>query len=211
MTMGVIASRPTARPSVRSRSQIISRPSIETLTFAQERRGDVSTVTVTSSLSGAVYYHWYVNGVHWAMTTTNQYSFVAVEQLRIDVIPTNDPGFDFEANAPAVPDDLVTLWWVRSTDTDVKEYKVEQQKDAGGWSTIATVAFIPSTWDYRVETRRLDDLASYEWRVTPVDAAGNEGSTAALDARDVVRIPDAPDFDIAFDEGTTKVTFSEAA
>lgn len=212
--MGVIGNRAASRPVRRPRSQVIQRPSIETLTYTQSRNGNVTTVTVTSSLSGTVYYHWYLDGTWVAVTTTNHYSFMLLpgEQARVEVLVSNDAGFDFVANTP--PDatgSRVTLWWIRSADTDVREYKVEQNQDSGGWSQIATVPYLPSAWDYRVTSPRLDDLSSYEWRVTPVDLAGNDGTVTALDARTVVRTPDATDFTIAFDEGTTRVTFAEAA
>jgi hypothetical protein len=211
--MGVVGSRPMRQPAPLPRSQVIRTTFQKTVSYAQRRDGNVTTVTVTTNLGGAVYYHWYLDGIWVAVTTSNQYSFVTApdEQARIECIPTQDPRFDYVTNAPATPAARVTLWWIRSTDSDVKEYKVEQQKDAGGWSTIATVPYQAGAWDYRITSPRLDDLGSYEWRVTPVDAAGNEGSATSLDARTIVRTPDAPDFAVAFDEGTTKVTFSEAA
>ena len=211
--MGVVGSRPIRQPTSLPRSQVIETPFQKTVTYAQRRDGNVSTVTVTTNLAGRVYYHWYMDGVWITVTNSNQYSFVVAsdEQARIECIPSHDPRFDYVANAPATPAARVTLWWIRSTDSDVKEYKVEQQKDSGGWSTIATVPYQAGAWDYRITSPRLDDLGSYEWRATPVDAAGNEGSTTSLDARMIVRTPDAPDFDATFDEGTTKVTFSEAA
>lgn len=211
--LGIIGSRPTRRPRPLPRSQIIHRPFHQTLTYSQRRHGNVSTVTVTSSLSGNVWYHWYLDGVWQAVSTAAQYSFVIApgEQAHIECIPTNDPGFDYVANAPDTPAARVVLWWIRSTDTDIKEYKVEQQKDAGDWSTIATVAYQAGAWDYRITSPRLDDLADYAWRVSSVDAAGNVGSATSLAARTIVRMPEAPDFTATFDDGTTKITFAEAA
>ncbi len=212
-SLGVIAGRPRPRPAPRTRSQIIRRPFQKTVTFAQRRDGNVSTVTVTTNLAGTVYYHWYVDGVWVAVTNSNHFSFVAAagEQSRIEVEVSNDPGFDQVANAPDTPAARVTLYWIRSTDTDVREYKVEQQLDGGDWATIATVPFQAGSWDYRITSPRLDDLGSYAWRVTPVDAAGNDGSATSLGARTIVRTPDAPEFTATFDEGTTKVTFAGAA
>ena len=81
----------------------------------------------------------------------------------------------------------------------------------GDWSPIATVAYQAGAWDYRITSPRLDDLADYAWRVSSVDAAGNVGSATSLTARTIVRTPDAPEFTATFDDGTTKVTFAEAA
>ncbi len=211
--MGIVGSRPQPRPTELPRSRITRRLFKKTVTFAQRRDGNISTVTVTTNLSGTVYYHWYVDGVWVAVTNSNYYTFVVAsgEQSRIEVEVSNDPGFDRVANAPNTPAARVTLYWIRSTDTDVREYLVEQQLDGGDWSTIATVPFQSGSWDYRILSPRLDDLGSYAWRVTPVDAAGNEGSTTSLGAHTIVRTPDAPDFNATFDDGTTKITSAEAA
>lgn len=211
--MGVVGSRPERRPAPRPRSQIIQPPTIETLTYSQELRGGIATVTVTSSLSGVVYYHWYVNGSWVAVTVTNYYSFAAPidGQDRVEVLVSNDANFGYPTTISTTPAVSVTVWWIRSAETDVREYLVEEQKDGGGWSEIVRVPFAPGAWDYRIQTEYLDDLADYEWRVTPVDLAGNEGSVLAVTARTIVRTPDAPDFTATFDSGTAKVTFAEAA
>ena len=211
--MGIIGSRSQPRPADLPRSQIIRHPFHRTLTYSQRRHGNVSTVTVTSSLSGNVWFHWYLDGVWQAVSTSNQYSFVIApgEQARVECIATNTVDLDYIANAPNTPAARVALWWIRSTDTDIKEYKVEQQKDGGDWSTIATVAYQAGAWDYRITSPRLDDLGSYAWRVSSVDAAGNVGTATTLTARTIVRTPDAPEFTATFDDGTTKVTFAEAA
>jgi len=210
--LGVIGSR-ARRSGSHARSQVIHGQWQKTVAYSQRREGNVTTVTVTTSLGGTVYYHWFLDGVWVGQTTTNYRSFglAADEQARIECVPSHDAYFDWAAHSPATPAARVLLWWIRSSDTGVKQYKVEQQKDAGDWTTIATVAHQDDQWDYRLTTPRLDDLGSYAWRITPVDAAGNEGSATALDARTIVRTPDAPNFAIAFDDGTTKVTFSEAA
>lgn len=212
-TARLVDSGPPITIGDRPHSQVIRRTFSKTVTLAQRRDGNVSTVTATTNLTGNIWYHWYVDGVFRARTTSAQFTFIIAsgQQSRIDCIPSNDPGFDAVAHEPDIPAAVVTLWWIRSTDTDVKEYNVEQQKDGGDWSTIATIPYQPSTWDYRIDSPRLDDLADYAWRVSPVDVAGNEGTVVTLDARTIVRVPNSPDFDIAFNEGTTKVTFSEAA
>jgi hypothetical protein len=211
--MGVVGGRGEPPRPHRPRSQILQRLFQKTVTYSQTRHGNVSTVTITTNLSGLVYYHWYLDGVWVGGTTTNQFSFVVAtgEQARIECVPTQDPYFDYVSYGPTVPAARVVLWWIRSADSDVREYKIEQQKDGGSWSTIATVPYAAGAWDYQITSPRLDDLGSYAWRVTPVDAVGNEGSASSLAARTIVRVPDAPDFAIAFDDGTTKVTFSEAA
>ena len=60
-------------------------------------------------------------------------------------------------------------------------------------------------------TPRLDDLSTYTWRVIPVNTAGNDGTALTIGPELIVRTPDAPNIEIVFDSGTTRVTFSEAA
>ena len=99
------------------------------------------------------------------------------------------------------------LWWTRSTESDVAFYRVKQQRAAAG---LATIAEPPATdeWSYRTTTPRLDDLTNYDWEILPVDAAGNEGTALVIQQEQVVRTPDAPDFTVSFDGGTTRVTFT---
>lgn len=185
-----------------------------TITDYQCRRiGDVTEVTVTSDLSAPIYYHWYVDGSFRASTQTNVLSFYLDEgeQLRLEVLDTTDPDWDPIANAPDGYPPRRTLWWVRSISSDCVAYCVEQQKDGGGWSSLITIPARDGVWEYSYTTQRLDDLADYEWRVVPIDSLGNEGTPLALSAETIVRTPDSPDWAFTFDEGTDKVTFTEAA
>jgi len=102
------------------------------------------------------------------------------------------------------------LWWIRSLSADVEHYRVEQQADGGDWDLVATVAHDARAWSYEHRTGRLDDLTEYEWRVVPVDLAGNDGEPVATEVQVVVRVPDAPLFDIAFDEETGRVEYEAA-
>jgi hypothetical protein len=194
-------------------SQVLRRAFAKTVTYTHVRRGRVSTVSVTTNLSGLLFFHWYVDGTWVGMTGTNQHSFVTLpgEQVSIECIPTQDPDFDFLASAPAVTSRRETLWWIRSADSDVAAYKVEQQKDAGSWLTIATVDSVVNQWEYQLTTPQLDDLGDYVWRVSAVDAAGTVGPSAVLNTKTIVRTPDAPEFTATFDSGTLRVAFAEVA
>jgi len=175
------------------------------------RLGEVTTVTVTSDLAGTIYYHWYCDGcyVGGGRSATRSFYLGLSDQTRVEVIDTNDAAFDPVTGAPAGWPARRTLWWVRSTAADVARYRVEQKKAAGEWSTLAIVHDRPDTWDYAVITDRLDDLSDYTWQVVPIDAAGNDGTPITIGPERIVRTPDAPNFQITFDAGTTKVTFSE--
>ncbi len=76
------------------------------------------------------------------------------------------------------------------------------------WETIGIVPHDEAQWVYSLLSPRLDDLADAEFRVVPVDKAGNDGTALALSAERIVRTPDAPDFTATFDSGTTKITFA---
>lgn len=180
--------------------------------YGTTRNGNVTTVVVTSDLSGTIYYHWYVDGAYVATSQSATHSFYlgSNEQVRIEVIDTNNIDYDYIANAPDGYPAYRTLHWVRSQDTDVDFYRVEQNKDGAGWITAGTVSHDASEWDYSLLTARLTDLSSYQWQIIPVDLAGNDGTAISLASEKIVRTPDAPDFDIAYSSGTTKVTFSAA-
>lgn len=184
--------------------------------FAQTRYPMVGAtlvvVTVTSDLAGTVYFHWYVDGAFAGVTTAAARTFhvAAGGQARIDVFDAAEPVADPFAAAPAAYPRHRTVWWVRSLATDVAWYRVDEQQDGGDWAAIARVPHDEATWSYHVLTDRLTDLASYAWRVVPVDAAGNDGTPVAADALTVVGRPDAPNVTVAFDDDTQKATFAAA-
>lgn len=181
--------------------------------YRARRFGNLVRVTVTSDEVGTVYYHWYADGQYVGVTRSPTKTFYIDdgEQLRVVCVDTTSADYDPYQNPPDWYPARRVVWWVRSLSTDVRRYRVDQKAGAGDWETIALVDAQSGRWDYRVVTGRLDDLTDYAWRVIPLDAAGNPGTQIALDAERVVRTPDAPDYAIAFGDGTQKLTFSEAA
>jgi len=176
--------------------------------YTTTRLGNLTHVDVTSDLGGTVYYFWYLDGCHVARTLAPSYSFQIPtgDQARVECLDSDDADYDPYENAPDAYPPRRSLWWVRSQDTDVDHYRLEQSEGGGDWSTLARVFPRPGDWDFSYLTGRLTDLASYQWRIVPVDTAGNDGTPITLDAHTVVRTPDAPEFSIAFDEDTTRVT-----
>lgn len=174
---------------------------------------NITQVTVTTGLTGVIYYHWYVDGEHFAVTNAPRYSFFfdTADQRRIAVKVTNDPDYDGILNAPKGYPVYRTIYWIRSTDTDVIKYKIQMQKDGGDWTTIGYTPHNDETWEYEYKTPALTDLSTYAFRVYPIDKATNDGTVITLDSEKVVRRPDAPNFTIAYDEDTDKVTFTEVA
>ncbi|MEK6798962.1 MAG: hypothetical protein AABZ12_08370 [Planctomycetota bacterium] len=178
------------------------------------RQGNVVTVTVTSSLTGTVFYHWYVDGAYVASTQTPQYRFAldVGEQARVEIVDTNDANFDPIAGGPDAYPARRTIWWVRSLDADVVEYRVEESWDGANYTPIGSVPRNEEQWSYSLLTRRMHDMANqaqgWSWRVVPVDKAGNDGSTSLTMGTRVVRYPDAPGFELSYSAGTQRVTFS---
>lgn len=179
----------------------------------QQPLGTVIVITATSDLTGTVYYHWYLDGSYVGVTTDGSRSFSSAVggQARVEVIDTTDAGFDPIANAPDGYPSRYTVHWARSSDTTAALYRVEQRQDGGSWESIGSVDHDPDRWSYSLLTGVLVDLSVYEWRVVAVDAAGNDGSIVSIGPLNVARSPDAPDFTVSFDPGTTRVTFTEAA
>jgi hypothetical protein len=206
------------RPSPGRSSVIRRRPSVLTQTSYRApvlsfQRWGTSTIIVTavSSLSGNVYYHWYLDGQYIASrlnVNTITVRLAPGDQGRIECRDTNDATFDPVLNAPIGHPASRTLYWPRSMDADVSYYRIEQNAAGAGWVAIGQVGHTAYTWQYQFQTSRLTDLVSYQWRVIPVDTAGNDGTPVTLDAEIIVRTPDAPDFSISWSAITTKVTFS---
>ena len=182
-----------------------------TVQYRTIRIGEVTEVTVSTSMADVLSYHWYLDGAWVGKTSGPTKSFMLgeSEQLRLTAVPTTDPDFDPIAHAPAGWPGRRTLWWVRSIETDVATYRVEQQAAGGAWETLAEIPQNPGQWDFSFVTDRLDDLTEYTWRITPIDAAGNEGDPITVGPENIVRTPDAPKFTIEFDEQTQTVEFTE--
>ncbi len=172
----------------------------------------VATVNSNLGPAGQVFYHWFLDDSFILTSVDNVHHFHSEDatQMRIRVIDTMDPNFDPLADLPAGNPNRRTIFWYRAFDTDISYYLVEQNKAAAGWTTIGLVHHIDSVkWTYALTTGILTDLTSYQWRITPYDIAGNPGTVTTFDAEIIVRTPDAPDFLVAYDTGTDKVTWTE--
>ncbi len=172
--------------------------------------GGITTVTVTSDLAGDIWFAWYVDGA-WVATTrarVRSFRLPPGDRARVDVQDTNDAAYDPIANAPEGFPARRTLWWCRSLAVDVAKYRIDVSVDGGAYA-VADYVLADDRWEYFYTTNRLIDLATYTWRIVPVDTLGNDGTYATEGPVQIVRTPDAPAYAIAFDEGTTKVTISE--
>ena len=177
------------------------------------RIGQVTSITLLDPPAGTLYYHWYVDGVYVGFSSgpTRSFQLPADDQIRIVCTPTSDADFDAVANAPDGYPARKTLWWIRSLATDAARYRVEQKEGAGDYETIADLAQETGRWDFSILTGRLADLTEYTWRITPIDAAGNDGTPIVIGPDRIVRTPDAPDFAATFGPGTGTVEFADAS
>ena len=172
------------------------------------RSGSATTVTVVSSLSGTIYYYWYVDGSFAGYTTSPSRSFyVSSVQSVIDVIDYNDPSFDYISNAPKGYPATRTIVWVRSISSSARTYRIEQKIGSGSWLSIGVVSVDITLWNYQFITPRLLDLTTYSWRVIPVDFFGNDGTPIEIDNEYIVRTPDAPSFSVSLNV-SQKLVFS---
>jgi len=167
-------------------------------------------VTATSSLTGAVYYYWFLDGLFIGVTEVNTRTVYLQDaaQAKLAVVDSNTQVNDPSTLVPEMWPGRRELWFVRSTGAD--HYLLEQQKNGGEWEQVCSHWPNTDQWDYTIQLASLEDLATYVWRIVPVDAAGNRGSARVLESERIVRAPDAPNYTISFDPGTANVTFSSA-
>lgn len=183
--------------------------------YSQQRSGSVTTITVVSSLTGLIYYHWYVDGAYVATTTVPRYTITLEDgdQVRLETLDTNDSEFDPLSNAPDGYSARKSLWWTRSESLDAVHYRVIQVRPQfGGEQTIiAEMDALADQWSFSLLTPRLNDGQIYNWWVYPFDAAGNQGTRIELNPQAaVLRTPDAPRFSATYSAGTQKVTLAAA-
>jgi len=182
--------------------------------LAVTERAGVSWVEAASDLAAdPVFYHWYLDGLWQGAGVSQRRAFFLPpgDQAAVTCLDTHDGAFDGPAHAPPGYPPRRRLWWCRSRDASVRFYRVDQQADGGDWTAVGRVPADPARWSHEFTTPRLADLTDYAWRVIPIDAAGNDGTPVALDAERIVRTPDAPDWTVAFDDDTQKVTIIAAA
>lgn len=198
-----------------ARSRII-RPHYWAPTVVLTRDGNLITAIATSMLSGTVYFHWYLDGVYVASTTTGRWSFVleAEERVQVSVIDTTSESFDPVANAPEGFPARRTIRWIRATYDGIAWYEVSQTKIGDSPVVIGRVKHDERRWAYSLRTPILDDLADYSWSVMSIFGDNNEGNNQSIggpNGETVVRTPDAPRFTITFEELSKKVGFLAAS
>jgi len=95
----------------------------------------------------------------------------------------------------------LTLSWHRVADAEY--YRIDEYVDAA-WTERARRTDTDAT-DYTWTTRVLEDETDHNFRIVPVDAAGNDGTAEELTAY-MVRVPDVPSVSGLFSAGTLTIT-----
>lgn len=183
------------------------------VTYTQSRLGDLTVVTAAPPIQGPLFYHWFVDGLHVSSSRNPELTVLLDEGERasIRVVTTHELIVDIESIAPVgYPSRRTLRWNPEQISDDAGRYRVRQQREADGYSTIGEVAAQQGQWSYSLVTPRLDDLTSYTWQIVPIDIHGNEKSALTVGPELIVRVPDAPDFDLLYDDVSDRVTFIAA-
>lgn len=124
--------------------------------------------------------------------------------------PADVPGtwevFD-DATSPAFayPDFAILTWYAVAT---AVAYGIDEKQGAS-WVARETIDDDTSPQYFLWRSDRLADDTTHEFRIVPIDAAGNEGTPISRTLL-MVRVPDAPEVTFAYSSVTTKVTVSAA-
>ena len=188
----------------------------------QRRQGITTTVTAVSDGAGPgnrIFYHWYRDGVWQGATTTpdRKFSVMPGDQSRISAVDTTDPDFDPLASPPPGYPPKITVEFVRSLDENVRRYRVEFDSFAVYPTETIYVERAPrDQWAFRVTSPPIGigvDVANISVRVFSEDDDGLPLGDESLTPNSFKHVPTpkAPAFAISFDEGTGRVTFTEAA
>jgi hypothetical protein len=163
--------------------------------------GDGLWLVSWTSTETAPTYRVYLDGVLVSTQTAAQF-LVSAQANAMPVLEVLDHTADAPSEAhPAT----LTLGWL--TNSDVADYRVEQ-KVSGSWTEIVTLAREDGPWQ-QYTTPVLADDTTHEWRIVPIDAAGNEGTEHNFTAL-LVRHPDVPSVSYAYSAVTGLVTITAA-
>lgn len=143
----------------------------------------------------------YRDGVLLSEQTAAEYE-LSVTGGEVPVIEVLD---DASANPQSSFPNGLTLGW--RTDPESATYRVDRWTGAD-WLEVDTLAASDGGWQ-SYSTGVLADGATHLWRVVPIDSAGNSGTPLEFSAL-MVRHPDPPDVDYAYESVGRTVTVSAA-
>jgi len=152
-----------------------------------------------TTLGGTPTFYILVNGELVGTTTAQEWLIAgrAGEQVVVEVFDAS--GY----TATAVPSSGLTLCWYDLA--AASSYRIDRWS---GTAWVETARVAAEKWFYVWRTGELEDGSAERWRVVPLGADGSSEGEAVEFKRVVVRRPDAPAVDYAYDDETGKVTVS---
>jgi hypothetical protein len=148
-------------------------------------------------------YRIYVDGVRVSVQTQAVYRVMTGGAWSPVVEILDDPD---EVPKPAFPGAFVLGW---ETDPDAWKYRIERKVD-GTWTEYATLLCDQSKGWQSYSTPVLSDGVVHEWRIVPVDAAGNDGTAVEFTTL-MVRYPDVPAVTHTYNGALTRTVTITAA
>ena len=175
------------------------------------------TVVATAVPLAAVdHYEWFEDGVSVGRSADPAHTR-AVElndAVEVECIATRYDDFDAHRNAPQSYPAWRRIEWQPSVTGDVDHYRIDHatgESTPASWTEVGRLRH-DAREIYSFRSAALADLTFHWFRVTPVGTDGNDGTAKVFTPESQhVRRPDAPDFDTSFDDGTQRITISEAA
>lgn len=100
------------------------------ISLTQTQQHGLTTVTAVSDLVAPVFFYWYIDGAFISQNSTGEKSFHVErgEQLRVDVVDSNDADLDPIALSPGGYPARRTLEFVKSVDTEATAYLVRMHE-----------------------------------------------------------------------------------
>jgi len=168
------------------------------VTILTQRRLTPTTVRLTYSSSlgaGTTFYIWR-DGELLTSTTETFYDFrIGLSDIaQIEILDTSADASD---TYPA----FMQLQWEH--ETGATQYRVQRYVDAA-WSTVALILATAEKQIYTYKTPVLADATEHQYRVAPIDAAGNVGLYATFTFT-MVRKPDKADVTVTRNDATGQI------
>lgn len=135
----------------------------------------VSEYTPTVELTEGVIYYWKVRARNTATGDSSDWS--ETWSFRVDITPPTAPSLISPENAVTLYHDQPTFSWTAVSDLSGVTYKLEIDNDPDFSSPFYSILL--SSTSHRLENKLIENFSPYYWRVTAIDGARNENSSAA--------------------------------
>lgn len=185
-----------------------------TLSHQSWGRGKFHKVTAVSNIGDQdlIYYFWFIDGEFVTSTRSPEFSFYTLSNDEVAVFCVDDcsPNLDTDMFKPDEYPRRKVIYFTRSYEAGVKEYRIRQKKSGGSWVVIGWVIHKEDEHEYYIVTDPLDDLSAYEFDITPYDIPGNPGTAKSISSKTHVRMPDSPVFVKTYNTTPDTVTIASS-